>query len=182
MSLVEKVVEVSNGMKGIDCVLTGGEPFLQASGDLCYELGKAGFTITLETNASVDFTAKAETLFNVNNVIYNCDYIVSSPKNKDYSRWILRNSSCLKLVYPLDFYSDKNVLFDMVSSVEHNSSKRHVDLVLQPMTGFKKEGFSEEESFSEICRDAMAFAQDRYKKFGEAWRIIPQAHVFMGLD
>jgi len=179
-SIVATAKQLAGSMRGLDCVLTGGEPLLQVTGALCSKLNDAGFTVTLETNASEELTKDTESLYRVNNVIYNCDYVVSSPKNCDYSNWILRNSDCLKLIFPMLFYSNEGVLSDMVSHINIKTLDSN-RLVLQPMTVLNEDCLLEKDLYETICKYACEFASVRNENFRENWRVIPQAHVFMGL-
>ncbi len=78
------------------CVLTGGEPFLQADAALVRALHAAGFEVAAETNGTV---ALADAFTDADGGIVPPDWIVCSPKLPE-TRLVLETCDELKLVVP----------------------------------------------------------------------------------
>lgn len=172
-----KVVELFHDTDTvIDLVFTGGEPLEQIDYELCEILSK-DFNLCLETNGSVGLTSSTEDLKRIQRVLESSikELVVSPKEDCDFSDLILRNATCLKILFPLPF--GKQMLEDLVAVAGYNRFG-DIEYVLQPMT--VSSGIKSWEWKSE-CAEAYEFMKNRQKHYGEHWRIIPQTHVMMGL-
>jgi len=157
---------------GMDCVITGGEPLLQLKPQLVDSLHMLGFEVTIETNGSVALMNTPVRRAAIREIIVrNLARIVVSPKEDcEFGEYILANSYCLKVLFPLPF--TERFLTKLARL------KNHKNLVLQPIT--PKTGMTSPE-WRETCRDALAFIWKRKQEHNEIWRLIPQTHVAMDL-
>jgi len=91
--LVDKMTHISDNIRF--CVLTGGEPFLQADAILIQTLHEARFEVAVETNGTIPL----QKAFALNGQILPPDWIVCSPKLPD-DQILIEYCDELKLVVP----------------------------------------------------------------------------------
>jgi 7-carboxy-7-deazaguanine synthase len=160
-ALADKIRRIGEGIRF--CVLTGGEPFLQADAALVRALHAAGFEIAVETNGTV---ALAEAFEDAAGTLAPPDWIVCSPKLPE-DRLTLEWCDELKLVVP-DYRPAAYARFAerVRPHVVGGRERRH--LWLQPEDGPRLE-----EATHLAIETALAYP---------AWRVSVQTHKILGID
>ena len=144
------------------CVLTGGEPLLQADAPLIRALHGEGFQIAVETNGTV---ALSDAFTGADGELHLPDWIVCSPKLEE-ERLELERFDELKLVVP--DYRPANYARFAERAREHKVSGHRVPLLwLQPEDGPRLE-----EAKQEAVELALAHPM---------WRAGVQAHKVLGV-
>lgn len=161
-ALVGEMRRVADGPEPIRfCVLTGGEPLLQADGALVRALHAAGFVVAVETNGTVAL----RDAFGGNEAAWP-DWVVCSPKLPE-DRLALERMDELKLVVP-DYRPEAYARF-AERLREHRLGGVPVRYRwLQPEDGPRREA---------AARLAVALALDH-----PAWRVSVQTHKLLGVD
>ena len=145
------------------CVLTGGEPLLQADAPLIRALHDEGFQVAVETNGTV---ALADAFTDPGRELHAPDWITCSPKLQE-DRLELERFDELKLVVP-DYRPADYTRFAERAS-EHKVSGRRVPLLwLQPEDGPRLE---------EAKREAVQLALAH-----PTWRAGVQSHKVLDLE
>ncbi len=160
--LVEQMQESGNEIDF--CVLTGGEPFLQADASLIRALHNAGYEVAIETNGTVRIEdAFAE---DATGKIHAPDWITCSPKLPE-DELVLERFDELKLIVP-DYRPSAYAAF-AERAVPHtvNGRERRV-LWLQPEDGPRLD-------------EAKKLAVDLALKSPE-WRVSLQTHKVLGVE
>lgn len=161
---------------GLKCILTGGEPLLQVHPILVSELISIGFEVCVETNGSkgIFSSKRAEP---VAKVLDLCSDIVVSPKNKEVSSLALQMATCLKLLFPVsELGLTEEDICDLVEVFHLGCGDKK--LVIQPITPV--EGKFDKRYFDR-CAQAHLWAVERFRNYGEVWRVIPQMHRLIGM-
>lgn len=154
--LVEETLAVAGGIRF--CVLTGGEPFLQADGPLVHALHDADFLVAAETNGTISLSeAFGDT---------PPDWVVCSPK-LPAEQLVIERMDELKLVVPSYTPADYAVLAER-ASVHSLADAPLRYLWLQPEDGPR---------LSEATRLAVDLAQAN-----PDWRVSVQTHKVLGLE
>lgn len=144
------------------CVLTGGEPFLQADAPLVQALHAEGFQVAVETNGTV---ALADAFTGTDGELHAPDWIVCSPKLEE-EHLSLEYFDELKLVVP-DYRPSDYVRFAERARL-HKVEGHCVPLFwLQP-----EDGPHLEEAKRETIELALA---------SPAWRVSVQMHKVLGV-
>lgn len=153
--LLQNVLEISEGIKF--CVITGGEPLLQADARLMRALHKHGFFIAVETNG----TKSIEEAFTDDEGYSPPDWIVCSPKTKNPTIEYLDELKVIVPRYsPLDFLP----LLSRIRTQSDGSSY----LWAQPEDG---------PAAQETSAWAVQFCLSH-----PDWRVSVQTHKILGID
>jgi organic radical activating enzyme len=155
-------------------VLTGGEPLLQVDERLIDEfLGPykeeeifEKFRICVETNGDLK-TQNLSPAKNLDLMLSRLEVTVS-PKTNLCGATILKNAVAVKIICPL--HLSKPDVKNIVNCAEQ------AQFILQPKT------VNNEDEYQENCRIAVMLAAEFTKALDVEWRVIPQTHVFMGLQ
>ncbi len=167
-------------LAGIKCVLTGGEPLLQADMNLVEAIKEIGLSVCLETNGTVEFEDERY----LQGLLLACDEVVVSPKSMEYNQTTVQCASALKLLVPIIAVG---LLPETVHEMASHLGKRRFytaeleekkSLIFQPIT--PGEGV-DSWRYHDHCLDAVRLATAWTRDHGEAWRVIPQTHKSMGL-
>jgi len=145
------------------CVLTGGEPLLQADAPLIRALHDEGFQVAVETNGTV---ALAHAFTNADGELRAPDWIVCSPKLKE-EHLRLEHFDELKLVVP-DYQPSGYVRFAERARPHEVGGHRVPLLWLQPEDGPRLEAAK---------REAVGLALAN-----PAWRVSVQGHKMLGVE
>lgn len=154
-SLIEEIKNVAGSIRF--CVITGGEPFLQADAPLIRSLHECGFYVSIETNG----TKTIGSAFSDDIGFSPPDWIVCSPKTKDS---IIEYLHELKVVVPK--YSPTN--FDFLVKRIKATSEGGPYLWAQPEDGIDLK--SATESAIKFCLE------------NPSWRVSVQTHKVLGID
>lgn len=160
--LIEEMNRVAGAIRF--CVLTGGEPFLQADAPLIRALHEAGFWVAVETNGTV---ALAEAFTHpIDQTLSPPDWIVCSPK-LPASALKIEYSDELKLVVP-DYSLCDYLAFS--AKVRTHLYQGHPSryLWLQPEDGARKQ-----EATSQAIGTALAHPD---------WRVSVQIHKILDVE
>lgn len=164
-------------------VVTGGEPLLQFDQELLEALQVDGYVVHVETNAMEDTAARARQR-DPGRLLKACDVVVASPKGPQWSRELVSSASALKVLWPLP---GGLRLEDIKEMAEHVGLDREWSgqegLFLQPVTPFLYDVSDKgtQVAFRANCLGAKAAAIELARS-GQAWRVVPQTHVWMGLQ
>ncbi len=154
--LVEEMLAVAGGIRF--CVLTGGEPFLQADGPLVEALHHAGFFVATETNGTKSLSdAFGET---------TPEWVVCSPK-LPADQLVLERVDELKLVVPDYRPEDYSVLAERARAHTFGDGATKF-LWLQPEDGPR---------VAEATKLAIELAHANPE-----WRVSVQTHKVLGVD
>ena len=145
------------------CVLTGGEPLLQADAALVRALWAAGFEVAVETNGTVTL---ADAFADGDGEIVPPDWIVCSPKLPE-ERLVLERCDELKLVVP-DYRPDAYAGFAERVRPHVVGGRERRWRWLQPEDGPRRE-------------EATALAVELALTH-PAWRVSVQTHKVLGVD
>ncbi len=145
------------------CVLTGGEPFLQADAALVRALHAAGFEVAVETNGTV---ALAEAFTGADGALVPPDWIVCSPKLPE-DRLALERCDELKLVVP-DYRPGDYAAFAGRVRAHTVAGRARRWLWLQPEDGPR-------------LAEATALAVEMALAEPD-WRVSVQTHKVLGVD
>ena len=160
--LTERMREVGGGISF--CVLTGGEPFLQADADLVGAMQEAGYTVSVETNGTVPVE---ETFWSDDEQrVVAPDWITCSPKLPEEDLDLERFDE-LKLVVPDYRPADYRAFADRGARHRIAGELRRA-LFVQPEAGPRLE-------------EAKDLAVDIVTN-DPAWRISVQTHKMLGVD
>jgi organic radical activating enzyme len=159
-ALAEKILHIGEGVRF--CVLTGGEPLLQADAALIRALHDAGFEVAVETNGTV---ALAEA-FGDDGALVPPDWIVCSPKLPE-GRLTLEWCDELKLVVP-DYRPEAYARFAERVRPHVVAGRERRCLWLQPEDGPR-------------LQEATRLAVDTALAHPE-WRVSVQTHRILGID
>ena len=145
------------------CVLTGGEPLLQADAALVHALHEAGYEVALETNGTVPL---ADAFGNDNSEqLHTPDWVTCSPKRPE-DQLALERYDELKLIVP--DYRPSNYAQFAEHATPHSINGRERRLLwLQPEDGPRLE-------------EAQAMAVDLALKHPE-WRVSTQTHKVLNV-
>lgn len=145
------------------CVLTGGEPFLQADAPLIRGLHRAGYEVAVETNGTISL----EDSFRANEFAETCapDWITCSPKLPE-DELVLERFDELKLIVPDYRPSDYQQFIERATVHTVNGRERRL-LWLQPEDGPRLD-------------EAQALAVDLVLEHPE-WRVSTQTHKTLGV-
>lgn len=146
------------------CVLTGGEPFLQADAPLIRTVHEAGYEVAIETNGTV----RIEEAFREEDTgeIHAPDWITCSPKLPE-DQLPLERFDELKLIVPDYRPADYAQFADRATPHPLNGHNRRL-LWLQPEDGPRLE-------------EAKALAVDLAMEHPE-WRVGTQTHKVLGVE
>lgn len=160
--LVERMREVGDEIDF--CVLTGGEPFLQADAPLIRTLHDAGYEVAIETNGTV----RIEDAFSEDSTgeIHAPDWITCSPKLPE-DELVLERFDELKLIVPDYRPSDYATFAERATPHAVNGRERRV-LWLQPEDGPRLD-------------EAKSLAVDLALTHPE-WRVSTQTHKVLGVE
>jgi organic radical activating enzyme len=159
-ALTERMQDVGGSIDF--CVLTGGEPFLQADARLIRTLHDAGYEVAIETNGTVAL----DPTFDGEDGFCAPDWITCSPK-LPADRLVLERFDELKLIVP-DYHPDAYARFaERATPHRMGGRERHV-LWLQPEDGPR---------FDAAQDRAVEWALDR-----PAWRVSTQTHKVLGVE
>jgi len=176
--IVRSVIRHTLDHKTRMVVLTGGEPLLQVTPSLLFELKSRGCLIHIETNGNLSLSPE---LYGVLQYLE----VVVSPKTPKVDEELLRVSNTLKVLYPFPggiTFSDLKRM-KKILGIDRPQLGRPDDLnfILQPTTPrgglYTKEGPN---LYGTTCRQTMA-ALRRLNEKHYVWRMIPQTHVMMGV-
>ncbi|MEM1044047.1 MAG: radical SAM protein [Bacteroidota bacterium] len=145
------------------CVLTGGEPLLQADAALVGALHAAGFEVAVETNGTVTL---AEAFTDAGGTLVPPDWIVCSPKLPQH-RLVLETCDELKLVVP-DYRPEDYAAFAERVRPHVVGGRERRWLWLQPEDGPRQ---------AEATRLAVDLALA-----DPAWRVSVQTHKVLGVE
>ncbi len=145
------------------CVLTGGEPLLQADAALIDSLHAAGFEVAVETNGTVTL---ADAFTDVDDTLVPPDWIVCSPKLPE-DRLVLEHCDELKLVVP-DYRPEDYTSFAERVRPHTVGGRKRQWLWLQPEDGPR-------------LADATALAVETTLAH-PAWRVSVQTHKVLGVE
>ena len=126
--LIERMREVGRAMDF--CVLTGGEPFLQADAALIKELHDAEYFVAIETNGTVPLRTSFET---ENGGVHAPDWVTCSPKLPQDQLQLERFDE-LKLVVP-DYRPEDYAAFAMRGTEHTTNGETCRVLYVQPEAG-----------------------------------------------
>lgn len=160
--LVDRMSEVGDAVDF--CVLTGGEPFLQADANLIQLLHKAGYRVSIETNGSIPI----KEAFGGGEASKTAapDWITCSPKLPEGNLRLERFDE-LKLIVP-DYLPSDYMDFTK-RGVKHavGEEKKRI-LSVQPEDGSR---------IDEAKELAVRIATENPR-----WRVSVQAHKFLGIE
>jgi organic radical activating enzyme len=159
--LARKMREVGDGIAF--CVLTGGEPLLQADAPLVRALHGEGFQVAVETNGTV---ALADAFIGAGGDLHAPDWIVCSPKLGE-DRLQLEHFDELKLVVP-DYQPSAYAHFAEQARLHELDGHRVPLLWLQPEDGPRLEAAKHE---------AVELALEN-----PAWRVSVQGHKVLDVE
>jgi organic radical activating enzyme len=159
--LVERMRETGHEIDF--CVLTGGEPFLQADASLIRTLHNAGYEVAIETNGTVQI---AEAFGTDAGGLCAPDWITCSPKLPEQELALERFDE-LKLIVPDYRPSDYAAFAERATLHSVNGHERRV-LWLQPEDGPRLD-------------DAKSLAIDLALEHPE-WRVSTQTHKVLGVE
>jgi len=154
--LVDEMLSVAGDIRF--CVLTGGEPFLQADGPLIRALHDAGFFVATETNGTLSL---AETFGDI-----PPDWVVCSPK-LSAEQLVIEHMDELKLVVP-DYLPEDFAALAGRTRVQELGGTETKFLWLQPEDGAR---------LKEATRLAVDLAQAN-----PSWRVSVQIHKVLGVE
>ena len=140
------------------CVLTGGEPLLQADGPLIGALNDAGFFVATETNGTIPLS---ETFGDT-----PPDWVVCSPK-LPADQLVIEHMDELKLVVP-DYQPENYAALVERAHIHTLSGSETKYLWLQPEDGPR---------LREATKRAVELAQSN-----PAWRVSVQIHKVLGVE
>lgn len=145
------------------CVLTGGEPFLQADAELIRSLHRAGYEVAAETNGTIRLTEafRAEN----DDAVHAPDWITCSPKLPQ-SELVLERLDELKLIVP-DYRPSDYAQFAERATLHSLNGRDQRVLWLQPEAGPRLE-------------EAQALAVDLVLEHPD-WRVSTQTHKVIGV-
>lgn len=139
------------------CVITGGEPFLQADAELIRSLKNEGFFVAIETNGTKTISGS----FSNESEVIPPDWIVCSPKTKDP---VIEYFHELKVVVPQ--YSPKQYEF-LIERIK-TENKNDIHLWAQPEDGA---------NISDATQEAIKFCLSNPE-----WRVSVQTHKVLGIE
>jgi len=163
--------------EGMRCVFTGGEPLLQLDAAMVEEAVRRGFVPCIETNGHM-LTEKKCAEKNLEEMLLMCKEVCVSPKSNNVSELILECATSMKVVYPHTL--DLKPLVRKIGQKRSFPGMSRV-LIFQPETPLYGLKGMDSKEYAEVCCAAINEAIARRKSFGEVWRVIPQAHVVMGV-
>jgi len=143
------------------CVLTGGEPMLQADYPLVMELTAIGFSVCIETNGTIG----EEWMKTVSEVVV-------SPKRPNEELSGLRYATAIKVLVPVVEGLEVERLAEGLPVRGSVSGRK----IIQPIST----GPDKVEEFRRNCHEARKLCLELWCKHGQEWRVIPQVHKFMG--
>ena len=160
--LTERMREVGGAIDF--CVLTGGEPFLQADARLIEALHGAGYTVSIETNGTVPI----EDAFwsDAAGRVVAPDWVTCSPKLPE-AELALERFDELKLVVP-DYRPSDYEAFAERGALHDVAGEERRALYVQPEDGPRLE---------EAKQLAVEIATER-----PAWRVSVQTHKVLGIE
>lgn len=173
-TILERILEVlpgSDKVRNVRCVLTGGEPLRQLTLSLVRKISSAGFRVCVETNGTI----KRDSL---HDILRECSEVVVSPKTGSLplQQNILANATCLKVLVPGEFnLSQIGAMASFSGTLRTN-----INLVLQPKTPFDWRG--DLDAWMENSERALKMIDQLRILYRQQWRVIPQTHVFMGVE
>lgn len=148
-------------------VLTGGEPLLQLDPELLDALG--AYSLGLETNGSIDT--------GVNLALF--DTVSVSPKDRDACASVILRADTLKVLVPFPGDIMPEDVSHWAALLGRNAPVMHdTHWILQPLTPTSEGRRSQ---FHGNCQLALEIARAWRDTKGVPWRVVPQAHVFMGM-
>ena len=176
-----EIADIGSERDGFPVVLTGGEPLLQMDDDLVDLLHDRNFQVHVETNAMEDTYLRAKKA--PFEYLGKCDEVVASPKGYEWSTAIVELATALKVVVPLPSGLDMEDLADMARLVRSNRLEEvPPSLFLQPVTPGGGGVPDWDERFQANCKEARDRAFDLWGRHQQRWRVLPQTHVWMGIQ
>lgn len=161
-ALIDRMREVGGAIDF--CVLTGGEPFLQADAPLIRVFHEAGYEVAVETNGSLrlEDTFRSEETGDV----HVPDWITCSPKLPEEDLALERFDE-LKLIVPDYHPADYEQFAERATLHRINGRERRV-LWVQPEDGPRLDE-------AKTCAVELALAHPE-------WRVSTQTHKVLGVD